>query len=151
MTMSETDWGLPDPDRQSEFYADVPVKRLVAWLIDSILIGLLTGLVVVFTVGLALFIVPFVFLAVGFAYRWITIAQRSATPGMRMTAIEFRGSDGARFDSATAGLHTLGYTVSVTVFPLQLVSIIMMLVSERKQGLTDHLLGTAAINRPASF
>ena len=149
--MSDTDWGLPDPDRQSEFYADVPVKRLVAWVIDSIAIALLTGLVVVFTVGLALFIIPLVFLGVGIAYRWITIARDSATPGMRMTAIELRSANGARLDGTTAGLHTLGYTVSVAIFPLQLVSIVMMLMSARKQGLTDHLLGTAAINRAASF
>ena len=151
MTMTDADWGLPDPDRQSEFYADVPVKRLVAWLIDSVLIGLLTALVVVFTVGLALLFIPFVFLVVGFAYRWLTIARDSATPGMRLTAIELRSGDGARLDGTTAGLHTLGYTLSVAIFPLQLVSIVMMLMTPRKQGLTDHLLGTAAINRAASF
>ena len=27
--------GLPDPDYQGEFYADVPIKRGIAWVIDK--------------------------------------------------------------------------------------------------------------------
>jgi hypothetical protein len=33
--------------------------------------------------------------------------------------------------------------------PLQLISMILMLVTERGQGLTDVILGTTALNRPA--
>ena len=66
---------------------------------------------------------------------------------MRLTAIEFRDRSGAHLDSATAFLHTLGYAVSVAMFPLQLLSIGLMLTTARKQGLTDHVLGTVALNR----
>ena len=83
---------------------------------------------------------------VGFLYRWGTIAARSATPGMRMMAIEFRDRDGQRFDGGTAFLHTAGYTFSVVTVPLQLISIVMMLLTARRQGLTDIILGTAAVN-----
>ncbi|MFA5539808.1 MAG: RDD family protein, partial [Gemmobacter sp.] len=34
-------------------------------------------------------------------------------------------------------------------FPVQILSVGLMLTGARAQGLTDHLLGTAAINRPA--
>jgi hypothetical protein len=37
----------------------------------------------------------------------------------------------------------------MAAFPLQFVSIGLMLMTERKQGLTDHVLGTAAVNRAA--
>ena len=28
------DTHLPDPDRDAQFYAGVPVKRLIAWFVD---------------------------------------------------------------------------------------------------------------------
>ncbi len=142
-------WGLPDPDMQSEFYADIPVKRAVAWVLDTILITFVTGLMVLFTVGIGLFFIGFLYLVVGFIYRVVTISGKSATFGMRVAAIEFRNHRGERFDTATAFLHTLGYSLSMSfVFP-QIISIILMLTGARAQGLTDMVLGTAAINRNA--
>lgn len=145
---SHRDWGLPDPDTQPEFYRDVPTKRLIAWVVDVILIGLIVAVLTVLSIFTALFVLPFVWMAVSFLYRWITIGSRSATPGMRVVALELRRSDGTRFDATTALVHTAGYVFSVVTFPLQLISIAMMLMTEKKQGLTDMILGTAAINRP---
>ncbi len=150
-TATQGFYGLPDPDREAEFYADVPLKRFIAWIVDAVLIGVLTAIVVPFTAFTGLFFLPFLFLVIGYFYRWFTIAARSATPGMRLAAIEFRTAQGERFDSGMAALHTLGYSVSVSVFPLQLVSILLMLISARRQGLTDHILGTAVLNRSARF
>ena len=146
---SERAWGLPDPDTKPEFYRDVPTKRLIAWVVDVILIGLIVSVLTVMSVFTALFVLPLVWMGVSFAYRWITIASRSATPGMRVASVELRKADGSRFDGTTALVHTLGYTISVVTFPLQLISIAMMLMTDRKQGLSDMILGTAAINRPA--
>lgn len=151
MTMTDFQRGLPDPVLAPELYADVPLKRLFAWVVDFAVIGVITALVLPFTFFTGVFFLPLLFLFVGFLYRWATIARGSATWGMRLAAIEFRDASGARFDSGSAFLHTLGYTLSVSVFPLQLVSIVLMLVSERRQGLTDHVLGTAALNRRASY
>jgi uncharacterized RDD family membrane protein YckC len=152
MTMSDTRWtGLPDPVRAADLYEGVLAKRLFAWAVDFVIIAVLTALVLPFTLFTGLFFLPLLFLFLGFLYRWATIARGSATWGMRLAAIELRAADGGRFDSQTAFLHTLGYTVSVAVFPLQLVSIVLMLVSDRRQGLTDHVLGTAALNRRARY
>ena len=148
MTMTDPLPGLPDPEARPEFYQGVPVKRGLAWLVDSVLVGLLTSIVAVFTV-VGLFVWPFLFLLVGFLYRWVTIANGSATLGMRLFSVEFRDHDGYRFDTATAFLHTAGYSVSVAFLPLQLISIALMLISHRGQGLTDHILGTTAIHRAA--
>lgn len=143
----DRDWGLPDPQSQPEFYDDVPTKRLIAWIADSIIIGLFVFILTLLSIFTALFILPLVWLSVGFLYRWITLAGNSATPGMRLVSLEFRRPDGTPFDGTTAFLHTAGYTFSVVTFPLQLISIGLMLMTERKQGLTDMVLGTAALNR----
>ena len=142
---------LPDPDMQPDFYAGVTSKRLLAWIIDVILIIGLVAVVLPFTAFTGFFFLPFLHLVLSFAYRFVTIAGGSATFGMRFTGIEFRDLNGRKFDSTTAFLHTLGYTVSVAVPILQLVSIVMMLASSRGQGLTDSLLGTTALNRRARF
>jgi hypothetical protein len=138
---------LPDPDMQPEFYESVPVKRLIAWVMDTVLILVLAALVVPFTAFTGLFFFPFLAFLVGFFYRWITIATGSATWGMRLLAIEFRTAHGARFDTGTAFLHTLGYTVSFGLPILQMVSVVLMATGPRGQGLTDLVLGTVAVNR----
>ena len=142
--------GLPDPDYHAEFYTDVPSKRLMAWVIDTVLIAAVVFLISLTGFLLPLLIFPVLFALVAFLYRWWSIAARSATPGMRFMAIELLDRDGRAFDGTTAFLHTAGYTVSVVTVPLQLISIIMMLTTPRRQGLTDIILGTAAVNRRAN-
>lgn len=142
---------LPDPVSQAEFYRDVPMKRLIAWVVDTILVALLTAVIVPFTAFVALFFLPFFFLVLGFLYRWVTLSTRSATWGMRLTAIEFRRADGLPLDPASAFLHTLGYTVSMAMVLPQILSVGLMATSARGQGLSDLVLGTAAINRPSTL
>ena len=144
------DYLLPDPDTQPEFYADVPTKRLIAWFIDMVVIVAITSFVALFTV-VGLFFFAFLLLVIGFIYRTITLTTGSATWGMRLTSLEFRDRTGRRFDFGSAFLHTLGYHVSISIFPLQLISIGLMLTSARRQGLTDHVLGSVAINRTARY
>lgn len=141
--------GLPDPYYQREFYADVPTKRAIAWAVDIALIGALSLLVVVFTAFIGLFFFGLIFAGIGFVYRVTSLATRSATPGMRMAAIELRSGSGERLDPAQAFLHTLGYYVSMGTFVLQIGSIILMLTTPRGQGLSDMVLGTVALNRRA--
>lgn len=138
---------LADASTAPALYAGVPTKRLIAWVIDVALVAALCLLVLPFTFFTGIFFFPLLMLIVGFFYRWSTIANRSATWGMRMMAIELRDMTGNRFDSGTAFLHTAGYTFSVVTAPLQLISMIMMLVTDRGQGLTDLVLGTTAVNR----
>lgn len=140
---------LPDPDRQAEFYADVPIKRALAWVVDAIVIAIITMIVVPFTLFLSLFFLPALYLTISFLYRTISLARHSATPGMRLMAIEFRDRTGAKFDLGTAFLHTLGYTLTISTLLPQLLSMGLMLTTARGQGLTDLVLGTVAINKPA--
>ncbi|WP_108835678.1 RDD family protein [Tateyamaria sp. Alg231-49] len=140
---------LADPITQPQFYRDVASKRFFAWVIDVIIVALISLLIVPFTAFVAAFFFLGLMGVVGFMYRVITLATGSATWGMRMMAIEIRDQHGARLDLGQAFLHTVGYIVSWTVAPLQLISIVLMATSNRGQGLTDVVLGTAAINRKA--
>ena len=148
--MTDYTWHIPDPDTQPEFYADVPTKRLIAWLIDTMLVGLICLLIVPFTAFTGLFFFPLLMLTVGFAYRVVTLARGSATCGMRLVAIEFRTLSGQRFDLGLAFLHTLGFTLSCIFAVVQVASIVFMLTTPRAQGVTDHVLGTVALNRRAN-
>ena len=149
--MSFRSFALPDPETQSEFYADVPVKRLIAWVIDVVLIAVVCVLVLPFTAFTGVFFFPLLMAVVGFVYRVVTLASGSATWGMRLVSLEMRRQTGDKFDFATALLHTIGFYVSVAMAPLQLISIVLMLTSSRSQGLTDHVMGSVAINRSARY
>ena len=149
--MTARSYILPDPETQPAFYADVPAKRLFAWIIDTVLIAVLCALLLPFTAFTGIFFFPFLMLVVGFIYRVLTLSGGSATWGRRLVGIEFRAQTGERFDFGAALLHTIGYSISWAFTLLQVVSIVLMLVSRRKQGLTDHIMGSVAINRSARY
>lgn len=138
---------LPDPHRQPDFYASVPSKRLVAWVVDTLVILGLSLIVVLLTAFVGLFVWPLLYLTVGFAYRVVTIANGSATWGMQFVGIELRNAHGERMDLGLAFAHTLGYSISIAMPIIQVVSIVLMLTSARGQGLTDAFLGTVMLNR----
>ncbi|WP_367379429.1 RDD family protein [Loktanella sp. 3ANDIMAR09] len=140
---------LPDPDLMPEFYDGVRSRRLLAWLVDVTVVFLMSLILLPLTLFIALFFFPVLMMVVGFLYRWFTIANQSATWGMRLFNIALRDTQGAALTSAGALVHTAGYAISVVTFPLQLISVAMMAVTAKRQGLTDMFMGTTAINRPA--
>ena len=140
---------LPDPDRQPQFYSSVPAKRLLAWFVDTAIILVLSSIVVLMTVFIGALIWPILYLTIGFVYRWVTISGNSATWGMSLAGVEIRDNRGERLDASGAFLHTLGYTVSIAFPVLQVISVALMLMTPRGQGLTDHVMGTVALNRRA--
>jgi len=139
---------LPDPEYQSVFYDGVPAKRFFAWLIDVVLITLLALILSLLTLTLLFWIWPLLYLALSFAYRTITISGGSATIGMRIMNIELRGPTGARLTPSEAVWHTATYLVCMSFALPQILSAVLIVIGNRHQGLHDHLLGTAAINRP---
>lgn len=149
MTMTRDLPGLPDPDSQPEFYTDVTMKRFLAWLVDVALITVITALIVPFTAFTALFFLPMLYLVVSFFYRALSLTRSSATPGMRVLAIRMLRHDGAPLDPGTALVHTLLYAVSMSMALPQVISVFLMLTTPRAQGLSDHFLGTAVVNRTA--
>ncbi|WP_299149931.1 RDD family protein [uncultured Tateyamaria sp.] len=140
---------LADPVTQPQFYRDVAGKRLLAWVVDTVVIVILSLIIVPFTAFIGLFFFFGLAAIVSFIYRVITLTTGSATWGMRLMAIEIRDAAGARLNLGQAFVHTFGYTLSWAVAPLQLISVVLMATSNRGQGLSDVVLGTAAMNRRA--
>ncbi|MFK5996817.1 MAG: RDD family protein [Rhodobacterales bacterium] len=139
--------GLPDPVLDRQFYAGVAFKRLLAWIIDSVIILLLTMGMVIVSLGAAAFIFPLALLAVNLGYRILTLSRYSATIGMMITGVEIRNSLGDKLNPTEAMWHTGLFTVITISFFALFISVFMMLTNARGQGLHDYFLGTTAINR----
>src|SRR5690554_6668581 len=122
---------LPDPDLQPEFYQWVPFKRGMAFLLDTVVIFLLAVVAALLTVGIGFFIFPALYLAIGLAYRTVSISRWSATPGMKLMAIEFRTAAGDRLDQSLAFVHSLIFTGMMVFFLVQIASIALMLMNPR--------------------
>lgn len=138
---------LPNPETHPEFYENVSAKRLFAWVVDSALIAVAAALLVPLTGFVGLFIWPVFYLTVGLAYRILALAQWSATPGMQLAGIELRDRDGAPLDLGLASFHSIGFSVTIALPFLQLLSIVLMLTSTFGQGLSDHVLGTVMLRK----
>ncbi|HBH00086.1 MAG: RDD family protein [Rhodobacteraceae bacterium] len=144
---------LPDPDTAPQFYDGVAIKRLLAWVADALGILVVTLLVwlpiTVLTLGFGAVLFGAIWLVVALLWRVWSIAQTSATPGMRLMAIELRNRHGARFDTAEAVFHTILYMLFFG-FGITLIATLVTIAATRyRQGLHDMLIGSTAINRPA--
>ena len=67
---------------------------------------------------------------------------------MILTGIELRNQNAEKLSTEESVWHTLSYTFMVFFIPIQFLSMIMMLLNKRGQGLHDYFLGTVSINRP---
>lgn len=141
--------GLPDPTRERAFYQDVPTKRLIAFVVDTVIIFAVSLLALPLTAFLGLLFFPVMMGVIGFVYRFATLAMLSCTWGMALMAVELREADGLRLQPVTALLHVSGLYLSFAIIPLQVLSVGLMAGLGRGQGLSDLILGTAMINRPA--
>ncbi|KQZ16760.1 hypothetical protein ASD50_09310 [Mesorhizobium sp. Root552] len=129
-------------------YDGVRTRRILAFAIDYLIVGLLTipfailvlvlGLLT-FGIGWALFgiLVP----AVAILYIWNTLGSADqATTGMKLMNIRLDRLDGRRIDGLTAVVHSvLFWAGNVILTPLIL---LVTLFSDRKRTLHDLLLGT---------
>ena len=142
---------LPDPDTQAGFYEGVALKRLLAWVVDTVLIALATIVVATLPLFIGWFFLPLIFLVLSIIYRAGTISASSATPGMRLFNVELRNNQGMPLSNGEAIVHTLGYLVSTAFFLPQVISILLIMLSPRGQALHDYITGTALINKPSEY
>ena len=111
--------GLPDPDHDAQFYAGVPAKRLVAFLIDVVLVWGAAILVSLLTLGIGFLIMGFLIAVIDLVYRTVSIGSRSATFGMSLMGIELRTFNGDRFTTGHALIHTLVFYAMLVFFVVQ--------------------------------
>lgn len=143
--------GFPVPvfaQLPAEAFAGVRTRRIVALLLDLILVSILScvlwiGLTVL-TLGLSLLILPPLFPLVAFFYNGLTVSGwRMATPGMRAMDLEMRLTDGAPVPFLNAAVHAVLFYVSTMFPPIFLVS----LLSANKRCLHDMLADVIVIRR----
>jgi uncharacterized RDD family membrane protein YckC len=129
-------------------YDGVRTRRILACVVDYLIVGLLTIpfaiLVLVLgllTLGLGWMLFSVLVPAVAALYIWNTLGgPNQATVGMKMMGIRLDRLDGGRIDGPTAVAHTvLFWAGNVILTPLVL---LVTLFADRKRTLHDLLLGT---------
>jgi uncharacterized RDD family membrane protein YckC len=141
-----------DPVRNPELFSGVRSRRIFAFLIDVIVIALLTfgaGVLVfflgIFTLGLGFLLYAILPTATALLYVAFTLGgPQASTLGMRAMGLEMRLWYGAKPYPLLAAVHAILFWFSVSLLtPLIL---LVSLFSDRKRLLHDIVLGTVVIN-----
>lgn len=147
-----------DPATQPELFEGVLARRIVAFLIDFIVIAIPIVLAAMF-----IFAFGIVTLGLGFALYWLlppaTViwaicyfgltlgGESSATIGMRAMDLEMRTWYGARSYFVLGAVHAIVFWFSVSA--LTPFVLLVAFFNERRRLLHDILLGTVIINNVA--
>lgn len=132
-------------------YEGVRSRRIMAFLIDYLIIGLLiipfaivVAILGVITLGLGWMLFSILGPIVALLYVWNTMGgPNQATVGMKMMGIQLQRLDGKPVDGLLAIVHTvLFWAANVILTPLILLAPLFL---ERKRTLHDLLLGTVVI------
>lgn len=133
-----------------ERFEGVLSRRIVAFILDCILIGLLTIPFLVLSFFLAvltfgLLVIPIGGVLTFFYFTLFTGGAKSATPGMRLMGIELRELGGGRPDLLQAGARTLVFMASNTVLPVIICAV--ALFDLRRRTIHDMLTSTVVVRR----
>jgi len=140
------------PVAQAQLFEGVIGKRLIAFIIDSVIISLLwlvavfvVGVLGIVTLGLAWFLFGAIFPIVGLGYNALTIGgPTSATIGQRLTGLEWRTWFGAKVSPLIAAFHALLFWFSFVIFfPI----LLWCLFDPQKRCLHDIFAGVVTMNR----
>lgn len=144
---------LPDPSTAPELFEGILTRRVMAYLIDLVMIGAITiGLSLIalilglFTFGLSLLSLAFVVPAAVVIYYAITLGSpRRATVGMQAMDIVLTPTRGQPLDGWMAifhaGLFWLTFWISWPV------TILFALFTPRRQMIHDLVMGTLMVRR----
>ncbi|MBF0094696.1 MAG: RDD family protein [Alphaproteobacteria bacterium] len=145
--------GGPDPLVQPEFFEGVILKRVLAYMVDAVLSGLLLAAAYVamlvaglLTLGLAMPFLPLVAVFIPLAYLVLPIASRhQATPGMRLFGIRVETFQGPRPTLFQAFLRTALFFVILAATGS--LALLVVPFNARRLALHDLLSGTMVLNR----
>jgi uncharacterized RDD family membrane protein YckC len=150
LTMTAT---LPDPATAPELFEGVLTRRVIAFVLDMIIIGAIVLAISIvgaiagfFTFGLswlALFVlIP---LSIVLYYGATLGSARRATVGMSMMDIVLTPTRGQPLNGGLAFLHTLLFWVSAWIaWPI---SLLVALFTPRRQMVHDLIVGTLMVRR----
>lgn len=141
-----------NPVTEPQLFQGVIRRRFFAFIVDAIIIAILTtiayvavALLGVLTFGLAWLLFGLVFPVVGLGYNAITIGgSKSATIGQRMMGLTVPMWYGGKVTPLIAAFHALLFWLSLTIFcPI----LLWCFFDPRKRCLHDILAGIVMINR----
>ena len=147
-----------DPVRNPELFEGGLARRVVAFVIDVVIIAVPVVLAAMF-----IFAFGIVTLGLGFALYWllspatvvwalvyfgVTLGgPRSATIGMRIVDLEMRTWYGAPAYFVLGAVHAIAFWFTVSFFTPFI--LLVAFFNERRRLLHDIMLGTVIINNPA--
>lgn len=144
-----------DPGANPELFDGVPARRVVAFLIDLIILSVPMVFLAMFifaigvvTLGLGFILyglMPVVSVLWALFYYGITLGgPRSATIGMRVMDLEMRTWYGAPAYFVLGAVHAVVFWVTVSV--LSPLILLVCFFNDRRRLLHDMLVGTIVIN-----
>jgi len=144
-----------DPIGQPEYFRDLLGRRMMAFLVDVVIVTFLffaaVSLIFILgfvTFGLAWLMFGIVFPLVALGYSaWTMSSPPTATIGMRLFDLEIRTWYGARMTGLLGAFHTLLFYFSVSI--LTPFILLLALFDGRKRCLHDMLMGTVIVNTEA--
>ena len=133
-----------------ERFEGVLSRRIVAFILDCILIAILMIPFLIFSLALAILTFGLLFIPVGgvltfFYFMLFTGGSKSATPGMRLMGIELRDARGGRPDLLQAGIRVLVFMATNTILPVIICAV--ALFDLRRRTLHDMLTSTVVVRR----
>jgi uncharacterized RDD family membrane protein YckC len=147
-----------DPITNPELFEGVLARRVVAFVIDLIIIGapILLGTIFIAILGLVTFGLGWFLLALLYpaSVLWALVyygttfgSPASATIGMRLMDLEMRTWYGAPAYFVLGAVHAIVFWIAMSMLtPLIL---LVAFFNERRRLLHDILVGTVVINNPA--
>lgn len=144
---------LPDPASAPELFENVLPRRMMAFLIDSVIMIFVTTLVTIigavagfFTLGLAWVALPIVIPLVILGYYVVTLGSHSrATIGMQAMDLVLTPTRGAPLDGWKILVHPLVFWL--TVWLAWPISLVIALFTPRREMVHDLIAGTLMLRR----
>jgi uncharacterized RDD family membrane protein YckC len=144
-----------NPAANPELFEDVLARRLVAFMIDLVILAIPVALAAMFifaagviTLGFGFFLyalLPPAIIIWALAYYGFTLGSpRSATIGMRVMDLEMRTWYGAPAYFVLGAVHAIAFWISVSA--LTPFVLLVCFFNERRRLLHDILLGAVVIN-----
>lgn len=147
----------PDPITYFELYRGVAWKRVIAYMIDAVVIAflMLFALLVFGVIGLLTFgalgpLFVVIFALIPFCYHMLLLSgPRHATVGMRVLGVEMRSVTNGYPDQIQAAVQTMLFYISVSLTGFLI--LIWALFDSRRRCLHDIVAGTYVVNRAAAM
>ncbi len=129
--------------------------RVMAWIVDAVIIAVLTFFIVTlmailgfFTFGLTWMLIPIAAVGTFLAYSAITVGgARQATIGMRMAGVRVERAFGGRPDALAAAVHALLFYLAVGTIGLWFLTVIVGFLRRDKRMGHDILTGLVVVRR----